>query len=538
MASRNNRRASSRRAPEPVHRSDSEDIISEEVNNRRLRQAISYIATEGGSDTSALYANRVQKIDDSILQQYAERGYLFDPKLYRQLRAMVREVQTGFRRIGEEDEILEDSEDVEQLEQKALLREEDDLQDQPGSDLHSYASSSDANSYGSEIQDDIPYNSEYRQQKRDGKAPTGQAKPPGHRPTAIPAPVRATAAEDTGPWEMQWRYGGPKNDMEEHHKNFPASLPFGETLYMQQWESMKIHYDLKQSAARKPNDPPIFTNVGYDKVRLPTSKTPFDSGSRFKLPEAKPEFTKWLDTQGAGLLKSAAGSFNSGGAHDSHADNDYAPRIFLEQLIPNPDPQSFRSSARPRSASVNAEKGVLGSTGASGTGQSPSTRPILASRDTIRHSSGQATKTFRPAGDVDEIAAEVQTKNPSRRAADASPPKASRARTTATPEYPPPVIRILDHVAPVPAVPRALGRPRKPTTPASTPTATPTPAPAPSLPATRSSKRKMSEGSKPFLPIKKISRGKTVTFSDTDEEFSDDQDSDPKHASKSRRTKK
>src|SRR4051812_26190457 len=115
MASRYNREAESLQAAEESEDySADEEIISEEANNRRLRQAISYIATEGGSDPLALYADRIQKIDKQILQQYAEEGYSFDPRLYRQLEAMTKEVQMDFVQDLEDLEVLNDSDGIEE----------------------------------------------------------------------------------------------------------------------------------------------------------------------------------------------------------------------------------------------------------------------------------------------------------------------------------------------------------------------------------------------------------------------------------------
>ena len=398
MASKYKRGPPSRRASEPVYISGSddysieeEDIVSEEQNNRRLRQAIGYLATGGGSDALDIYIDRVQKIDDLILQQYAEDEYLFDQKLYQQLKAMVREVQTdSSQTYGEDVDMLANNEDAEELEQEALLREHHD-EDIGKSDqeavarVHRQIRKDRAKAEAiAKVAEDAKTAARENQLAIDraGKAAVGQPRKPVQtsapkttQPSAqetvaqAPTPRRhdrdvrhalqqtsvrpGRSAADKGknvPREVVWRYGGPKNDPEQYHQNFPASLPFGETLYMQAWESMKIDFDLNASANRKADDPPVTTDVSYDKVKLPVGKNPFDSGSRFKLPEEDPKTSKWLKDDKGELLRKAVHNFNQGGNLKAAEGKDYAPRIWLPKIIVGK--QEHFPLARPREASL------------------------------------------------------------------------------------------------------------------------------------------------------------------------------------------
>jgi hypothetical protein len=377
-------------ASELVYISDSDDssineegIVSEEQNNRRLRQAISYLVTGGGSDTLDLYTDRVQKINDKILQQYAEEEYLFDPKLYRQLRAMVQEVQIESSQMDEDDvddvDMLENSEDIEEREQEALLREYDNKSigksnQEAVARVHSQIRKDGAKA--AKAEEDAKAKTYTKMATREkqlainraGKAAVGEPRRPFR--TSVPKTTQPTVQETvqtvaqkatpsrhdhhahhgqpqapvrTGrsavdkdrniPREIVWRYGGPKNDPEQYHHKFPASLPFGETLYMQEWESMKIDFDLNASANRKADDSPVITDVNYDNVKLPVGKNPFDSGSRFKLPEEDPKTSKWLKDDKGELLRRAVHNFNQGGNLKAAEGKDYAPRIWLPKIV-------------------------------------------------------------------------------------------------------------------------------------------------------------------------------------------------------------
>ena len=402
----------SRRTSELVYISDSDDysineegIVSEEQNNRRLRQAISYLATGGGSDTLDLYTDRVQKINDKILQQYAEEEYLFDPKLYRQLRAMVQEVQVECSQTDEDDvddvEMLENSEDIEEREQEALLREYDNKGIGKSNQEAVARVHRQIRKDGAKAEEDAKANTYTKMATREkqlafnrvGNAAEGEPRRPFRtsvpkttqpsvpkiaQPTvretvqtvaqkATPSrhdhhahhdqpqvPVRtgrsAVDKDRNIPREIVWRYGGPKNDPEQYYHKFPASLPFGETLYMQEWESMKIDFDLNASANGKADDPPIITDVNYDNVKLPVGKNPFDSGSRFKLPEEDPKTSKWLKDDKGELLRRAVHNFNQGGNLKAAEGKDYAPRIWLPKIVVG-EQKSF-PLARPRDTSL------------------------------------------------------------------------------------------------------------------------------------------------------------------------------------------
>ncbi|KAF2691547.1 hypothetical protein K458DRAFT_411270 [Lentithecium fluviatile CBS 122367] len=281
------------------HPESEEEPIGLEHNNRRLRQAIRYLNTEGGPDPPAEYINRVQDIQDAIIKQYREASYPHDPQLYRQLRSLVREVQNNFQRvIGEESTAdLEDSDaSIEDLfTPDAFNREEEDQELTP---------------------------------------PDRRA----HRSATLsPPPAGPRKAEVL---KTQYLYGGPDNEVEEWHKDFPAALSFGETLYMQGWESVKIDYDLAESAKKSADDPNhvVTTNVPYSAVeaRFGTPNQ-YESGSRFKIPGKVWDMVKKLTTSPSSLT-SIVDEFNEGGDLQEQKNKDYAPRVFLPQisLVPRP----------------------------------------------------------------------------------------------------------------------------------------------------------------------------------------------------------
>jgi len=624
MASRHNHEAESLQVSEESEDcSVDEEIISEEANNRRLRQAISYIATEGGSDPLALYAHRIQKIDEQILQQYAEEGYSFDPHLYRRLKAMTREVQTDFVQDLEDSEVLDDSDDMDEAGPDALYREpelnlNDDelaeyddhippddlatdlLEDYPLHDqalgegwekdgpaeperYRKYGVSEKLDELAAEIfegaDNDSYYDPQLAAEKRAGKAPVRQSKSPSltrsarqatpspepvhhdhpvrpiQRPRPAPLPsMPSPSVPGKAPIarEIQWRYGGPKNELEEYHKNFPAVLPFGETLYMQAWESMKIDYDLRESMKRKPEDPPIVTNVGYDEVKLPRSKNIYDSGSRFTLPALDDSLVKWFDVGGDELLHGAVEKFNQGGSEGDQLKKDYAPRIFLPKVRPDVNRRSpsfsrsrpsSKNSVQHRSSSSRADNGGSANNSqaerSSSSGNSdfiflppihnaddklgqrrPSVASISTNDDNRRHSVGQFTGENRNVSKqdgIDTINAEIRrqtskSKVPSSHLDITNPKPRYALRSAVSSRRPDPALPLTKRhpvVEPTPAVKRGPGRPRKKSSHL-----------PPVSSSSRPQKRKLSDGSKKFVPLKKRG-GKAVTFEE-DLEWSDE----------------
>jgi hypothetical protein len=106
---------------------------------------------------------------------------------------------------------------------------------------------------------------------------------------------------------------------------------------MQEWESMKMKYDLAESAKKTDNDRDfvVTTNVPYEAVASHFSTTSqYDSGSRFKIP--KKVWDMWgnvVDTATDALeLYAIIDEFNKGGSLSEQKNKDYAPRVFLLQV--------------------------------------------------------------------------------------------------------------------------------------------------------------------------------------------------------------
>ncbi|KAF2867233.1 hypothetical protein BDV95DRAFT_598345 [Massariosphaeria phaeospora] len=333
MASGYPRAGPSRWAQEPITLSDSEDamdsedimstsdegsmseeLMSKEANDRRIRQAITYLASKGGSDAPYTYEDRVEKIKQYIIHQYPEDGCAFDPNLFRQLKTMVREEQ---EQLDLEDTDRETLDPIEAL-------------------------------YRGDYRPLTPITPEL--------PPLQPRAPVRHRSLSTSkAPSKQAEAR-----EMEWLYGGPKNGKEEWHKDFPPSLPFGETLYMQEWESMMINYDLAESAKKTADDkdPLVQTDVPYDAVKKSGrfSKGPYDSGSRFKLPEI--EDGDWHTVNNAIVrlanLEDYVETHNTAN-HVQETGKDYAPRIFLPKVIMTPQNHGYETSTPRRSQSAASQ---------------------------------------------------------------------------------------------------------------------------------------------------------------------------------------
>ncbi|KAF2007349.1 hypothetical protein P154DRAFT_569238 [Amniculicola lignicola CBS 123094] len=312
-------------------------LTNRQANDRRLRQAINYLADEGGDDSDAQYEDAVRRIDDTILNQYIEEGYSYDPTLYQRLLSLVEAELDNSRDTAEG--FSTDSDSVEEV-----IREDGLYRRSPSDDDYEEAGPS-------------------KPSKPAKPTPQSSSKGKG---SVSPYPTLPAVRESADPSELrkQWDYGGPKNEYEEWHKNFPATLPFGETLFMQEYESLKIHHDLSENAKKKPGDPPVQTDVPIQAVTVRQDKE-YDSGSRFKLPTPQPEYMSWMKKAGRWLfnLGKEVEDFNSPSLKLLKK-KDSAPRIFLDKVVkhpthrdsisvPNPPPKSpvpsrSKPSATPR----------------------------------------------------------------------------------------------------------------------------------------------------------------------------------------------
>ncbi|ORY17394.1 hypothetical protein BCR34DRAFT_37126 [Clohesyomyces aquaticus] len=288
------------------------------ANDRRIHQAIAYISNQGGNDSIQSYANRLEVIDEYIIQQYVELAYSFDPKLYRQLKSMLRAAQRDMRNteaagVGMIESASED------LEECLSRRDEHfDISDETRASLMSSS-----------------------------RPPQTKVNPSTnlHYNKLVSKPTRTVAKQRTAPaalvTEKEWTYGGPNNAVEVWHHNFPPSLPFGETLFMQELESRMIDFDLAESAKKREqvangkagdNDDVVETNVPYHSVHLPDSNE-FESGSRFRLPKLDRGAHALAVYLPEDLLPRICEEINVVTEKEQKG-NGYAPRIFLEHIKP------------------------------------------------------------------------------------------------------------------------------------------------------------------------------------------------------------
>ena len=299
MASRYNPPAASR-VPDLIELSDSDELDSvsegeptqQNANDLRLAQAVNYLQQEGGDDSPATFINRVNRIDDALLQLLPQQGRNYDQELYREVHGMVRNIQREYRIAAEVDSTPIESEE------EALYREEE--------------------------------------------SPT-----PLPRPTPRPALPKTKALASRRPGEeedvereREFKYGGPHNELEYWHKDFPASLPFPETLLMAHWESLKIDYDL----ARSNQDTIVETIVPFDHAHLKPyfELSPYESGSRFKLPQVNFDTQRSIQKYGIpAQARKIIENFNAGQDRKDDSEKkgkDYAPRVFLDKVQLNLKP--------------------------------------------------------------------------------------------------------------------------------------------------------------------------------------------------------
>jgi hypothetical protein len=269
-----------------------EEPTQRDFNNRRLTQALNYLNEEGGVDSPATFIDRVNRIDDALLQQLPQQGVAFDDKLFRRVRTMVLDVQRDFENAAQEaTPQLESDEDLPEystpiIAEEALYRASDSL------------------------------------------------------PSPSPAPTRpARAYKDVAPSrsgtenvdrERKFKYGGPHNEVENWHKDHPAILPFPETLLMAHWESMKIDFDLSRSK----ENTVVETDVPFDHEQLKPyfSLAQYESGSGFRHPAVSKEVQQMVSRYGTAIrLESAVETFNKGGATECDVEK-YCPRAVLEEF--------------------------------------------------------------------------------------------------------------------------------------------------------------------------------------------------------------
>jgi len=272
-----------------------------QLNDRRLAQAINYIASEGGDDSPGTFINRIDAIDEALIQPLSQRGHNYDAALYRRARAMVRETQLEF----EEAARGLTSPSLESL--RSLTPDRED-------EFPEYYTPSAAEAL-------------YRGAEEVG----GFSKD-------IPEPV--SHAESKVDLERKFKYGGPNNCPEQWAKDVPPALPFPETFQMAHWESLKIDFDLRESNKRlKAEGKIVETNVPFDHPQLEQYKDlpQYDSGSRFKLPMSTDTIQTSINKQGSlKTLIKVVKDFSMGNNLEQQIKKDYVPRLFLEEIAIGP----------------------------------------------------------------------------------------------------------------------------------------------------------------------------------------------------------
>ncbi|KAH6333071.1 hypothetical protein HBI38_002890 [Parastagonospora nodorum] len=277
---------------EEIYLVSDDDTSRKDANDRRLAQAVNYLQHEGGNDSHATYMDRVNRIDEALLNQLPHQGPMFSHELYQQVRALVIGVRRDFDNAAQQDSFDMDSHDELAYIDSPMAFEEEAL---------------------------------YR---GDSQSPTPTPAPSKRRTSNVLAP-RSLVSEEKVQRVRSFKYGGD-SEIESWHSDYPASLPFPETLMMAHWESMKIDFDINRpkDAATAETIVPLEIPQMQQYFELPL----YESGSRFKLPTVSDEDQVAVNKLGTKLhLQKVVDKFferdqTNGGKKD------YVPRLFLENF--------------------------------------------------------------------------------------------------------------------------------------------------------------------------------------------------------------
>ncbi|KAI4652843.1 uncharacterized protein J4E78_007670 [Alternaria triticimaculans] len=302
-----------------------EEPTQREINDRRLAQAIRYLDNEGGDDTDSTYMNHVERIDEDLLQRLPPQERNFDDQLYERAQAMIRQA-----RLEYEEEVAREysSSSLGGDSPKPMM-----IEDVPDSYTPSAAQAL------------------YRR----GDTPD--------EPQAMPR-KQVPAAETKVRREERFKYGGPNNEPERWHKNYPASLPFPETFQMAHWESLKIDFDLSESGKKmKAEGKIVETNIPFDRPELEQYKNlpVYESGSRFKLPIPSAEVQEEISKLGTpGSLAEIVEGWNQNDDKVRAGNYKYAPRVFLDKFSAGTqvDPTTIRDAVN--TTPVKSRTGAMG----------------------------------------------------------------------------------------------------------------------------------------------------------------------------------
>lgn len=276
-----------------------EQVVLRDFNNRRLAQAINYLAAEGGDDSPAAYIDRVDRINRVLLQQISQAGQDFDLRLYRCARALVREVQCDFEDAAKEEPFTIEESDGDLPENYTPPKAEYALYD------------------------------------------NSEAKNPLPMPSEAPLRQRQGDLDNDAQKERHLKDGGPSSDSENRYKDFPAILPFPDTLPTTHGESLQINFDRTHSP-KKDNANSVETNLPFDNSQLKQYRKLllYGSGSRFKLPlptseedEDDNDDDERIDAFGIEHnLKKAGGAFKEED-RDNEVIRDYAHRSLSDKFV-------------------------------------------------------------------------------------------------------------------------------------------------------------------------------------------------------------
>lgn len=269
--------------------SSDEEMPDREETDQLLRQAHHYVITEGGKDSPSTYMERIQRINEDLVQEISTHGYDCDPKLFRRVKHNI-------------DHVLREFEDA--------VDADSSLYDYSGSPEY-YATAAEEGLY------------------RMDSSPTTPEAPSARRTARI-------GGKDNV--ERVYMYGGPGNHPESWYKKAAASLPFPETIRMADWESLRIHWDLAATGNMEKTEPVTGNGVYFRDPRLMhhSNLPQYESGSRFKLPTPDSMDMKKVREFGTTYqLQKAVKMFHEGDdskLSGKDGDYKYAPRVFLGRL--------------------------------------------------------------------------------------------------------------------------------------------------------------------------------------------------------------
>lgn len=277
---------------EEIYSLSDDDTSQKDANDRRLAQAINYLQHQGGDDSHFIYMDRVNRIDETLLNQLPNRGPTFNRELYQHLRALVIGVRRDFENAAEQASLDMESDDEFAHVDSLMAFEEEAL---------------------------------YR---GDSPSPTPTPAPSKRRISKALTP-RSPVSDEKVERMRSFKYGGD-SEIENWYRDYPASLPFPETLMMAHWESMKIEFDLNRpkDAATAETIVPLEVPQIQQYFELPL----YESGSRFKLPTVSDEDQVAVNKLGTQIhLEKAVNRFFERDQTDGGT-KDYVPRLFLENL--------------------------------------------------------------------------------------------------------------------------------------------------------------------------------------------------------------